>query len=140
MLKRPPAHVRKDRTLREVAYPVVELLHPIGQINSIVVSDLGQDCPPHYHQELYETFVCLEGYIRLVITNYYGGHEQEHILLPGQSLTVVPMTFHALQATPHSRYLELRSNLYRYNENDKIFRDLDSESTIAKLNSRATLE
>lgn len=136
---RPPPHRRLDRVLAEVSYPGLELNHPIAQINYITVSALGQECPPHSHEHLTETFIVLEGWIRFCTSEPDNSNFRETVLTSGCQLTVEPGTIHSLQATPDTRYLELRSSLYKdelFNP-DKQFKFAEDREKMEVLNREA---
>lgn len=142
---RPPAHVREDRVMREVAYPTTSIPHPIAQINHIAVSPKGQYCPTHVHAKLWETFICLHGYVRLRILRR-GRPEVERMtvdLSAGEQVVVSPGDQHDLEAAPNSMYLELRSVKFsdelEHGGQDKMYVDPQDGVWIAQLNQEASL-
>lgn len=131
--RRPGAHSRADRLMREVAYPSLWPFQ-VAQINYVAVTAEGQNCPSHRHSEVVEVFVCLEG--RLVME--VGRLEYSMVELnPGDELIVEPGVWHDLRADPNSRYLELRSTLYDPARPDKEFMSAIAAAQIERLNRQA---
>ena len=57
---------------------------------TVFILDVGQSVPWHYHSEITDHFVCLEG--RLVVETR--APRQEHSLAPGERCAVGPKTAH----------------------------------------------
>lgn len=88
------------------------------QINFIETGADGQRCPPHHHDELTETFVCLKGFMALTVDGV------RHELRPTDEFTVRPGQTHRLETTPKTEYLELRDNIYQLENADKVMEAL----------------
>ena len=104
---------RHDRFLHEVLF--AEEAPAIAQINYIHVRSDGQHCMPHVHQDVTETFVCLEGFVRLIVN---GEHKE---LREKDVFSVLPGQVHELLAVSQSRYLELRDRVFDAAALDKAF-------------------
>lgn len=122
------AHVRADRSLLEACFPQA-LGYPVQQINYIAVSEEGQDCPPHRHRDLQETFVCLEGEMAIE------RHGVWVDMAPGDLVHINVDVWHALRAKPGARYMELRSRIFDPEKPDKEYQDDDGRERIEALNA-----
>lgn len=120
-------HVREDRSLMEAFYPT-QLGYEVKQVNYIVVSETGQDCPMHRHKKLEETFICLEG--QMTIERYGVAIKMG----PSDLVHIRPEVWHSLKAKPGTRYLEIRSDYFYADKPDKEYQDETEGQRIEALN------
>jgi len=85
----------------------------------------GFRCSLHYHKKKDETFYILKGKVLFEVAGDFGAHDREQVMLPGDSIHIVPFITHRFTGLEDSEIIEFSthhedSDSYRLTESEEV--------------------